>query len=148
MTRARKILTGARTMASRNLVLLILLVVACCFGLANAQSAPTQKDVANADAQNPSQMLHAVDQLVEQNRQLEKQNHELMDQIDSLRQVLAKQAGATDATQKVAVATTGSTTASDSQQSQESRTASQTFSSEGEPYKWGGYTPNLGYKVA
>jgi cell division protein FtsB len=148
MTRARKILTGARTMASRNLVLLILLVVACCFGLANAQSAPTQKDVANADAQNPSQMLHAVDQLVEQNRQLEKQNHELMDQIDSLRQVLAKQARATDATQKAAVATTGSTTASDSQQSQGSRTASQTFSSEEEPYKWGGYTPNLGYKVA
>jgi len=70
-----------------------------------------------------------------------------MTQIASLRQVLAKQGGATDATQKEAVATTGSTTASDSQQSQESRTASQTFSSEEEPYKWGGYTPNFGYKV-
>src|SRR6267142_3623668 len=139
---------GACMMASRNCFSLILFLATWCSSLAIAQSTTPQKDVANADAQNPSQMLHAVDQLVEQNRQLEKQNHELMDQIDSLRQVLAKQAGATDATQKEAVATTGSITASDSQQSQESRTASQTFSSEEEPYKWGGYTPNLGYKVA
>src|SRR6266480_7287838 len=129
-------------------VFLILFVATFCSGLANAQSATPQEDSTNSDATAPPQLLDALDKLVEQNHQLEKQNRELMDQIDSLRQVLAKQAGATDATQKEAVATTGSTTASDSQQSQESRTASQTFSSEEEPYKWGGYTPNLGYKVA
>src|SRR5258708_1456647 len=134
-------------MASRNCFSLILFLATWCSSPAIAQSTTPQKDVANADAQNPSQMLHAVDQLVEQNRQLEKQNHELMDQIDSLRQVLAKQAGATDATQKEAAANAGSTTATNSEQSQESSAASKVFSSEEEPYKWGGYTPNFGYKV-
>ena len=40
-----------------------------------------------------SQVLHTLDQLVEQNHRLEQQNRELMDQIDSLRQVLAKEPG-------------------------------------------------------
>jgi hypothetical protein len=104
------------------------------------QSTAPQAGSVSTDTQNPSQLLHALDQLVEQNGQLEKQNRDLMNQIASLRQVLAKQAGATDATQKEAAVTTGSTTASDSQQSQESRTASETFSSEEEPHKWGSYT--------
>ena len=138
---------GVCMMASRNCFSLILFLATWCSSLAIAQSTTQQKDVANADAQNPSQMLHAVDQLVEQNRQLEKQNHELMDQIDSLRQVLAKEAGATDATEKEAAANAGSTTATNSQQSQESSAASKIFSSEEEPSKWGGYTPNFGYKV-
>jgi hypothetical protein len=134
-------------MASRNCFLLILLVMTCCLSLANAQSTTQQQDAGNTDATQPAQLLHAVDQLVEQNRQLEKQNRELMDQINSLRQVLTKQTGATDTTQKEAVAATDSTTASDSQPSQEPTPASKAFSSEEEPYKWGRYTPNFGYKV-
>src|SRR6266576_6291041 len=73
-------------------VFLILFVATFCSGLANAQSATPQEDSTNSDATAPPQLLHALDKLVEQNRQLEKQNRELMDQIDSLRQVLAKQA--------------------------------------------------------
>ena len=73
-------------------VFLILFVATFCSGLANAQSATPQEDSTNSDATAPPQLLHALDKLVEQNRQLEKQNRELMDQIDSLRQVLANQA--------------------------------------------------------
>ena len=134
-------------MASRNLFSIILLVTTCCLSLANAQSTTPETDRANPDTQNASQLLHALDQLVEQNGQLEKQNRDLMDQITSLRRVLAKQAGATDTTQKEAVPATGSTTGTDSAQNQESSAASKVFSSEEEPQKWGGYTPNFGYKV-
>src|SRR3982074_40904 len=135
-------------MASRNCFSLILSLATWCSSLAIAQSTTPQTVSANTDTQNPSQLLHALDQLVEQNGQLEKQNRELMNQIASLRQVLAKQAGATDATQKEAVPATDSTTGTDSAQSQESSAASKVFSSEEEPSKWGGYTPNFGYKVA
>ena len=135
-------------MASRSLFAVIFFVATCCSNLANAQSTAPQNGNSDSAAMDPSQLLHALDRLVEQNRQLEKQNHELMDQIDSMRQVLAKQTtGATDATQKEAGPATTSTTGTDSEQSQESRTASQTFSSEEEPYKWGGYSPNFGFKV-
>jgi len=147
MKKARK-LTGKWTMASRSLFAVIFFVATCCSNLANAQSTAPQNGNSDSAAMDPSQLLHALDRLVEQNRQLEKQNHELMDQIDSMRQVLAKQTtGATDATQKEAGPATTSTTGTDSEQSQESRTASQTFSSEEEPYKWGGYSPNFGFKV-
>jgi len=139
---------GACMMASRNCFSLILFVATWCSSLAIAQSTTPQTVSANTDTQNPSQLLHALDQLVEQNGQLEKQNRDLMNQIASLRQVLAKQAGATDPTQKEAVPATDSTTGTDSAQSQESSAASKVFSSEEEPSKWGGYTPNFGYKVA
>src|SRR5260370_26713215 len=92
-------------------------------------------------------MVEAMEQLGEQNGELEKQNRDLMNQIASLRQVLAKQAGGADATQKEAIPATDSTTGTDSAQSQESSAASKVFSSEEEPSKWGAYTPNFGYQV-
>ncbi len=134
-------------MASRNCFSLILFLATWCLSLAIAQSTTPQTGSANTDTQNPSQLLHALDQLVEQNGQLEKQNRDLMNQITSMRQVLAKQAGGADPTQKEAVPATDSTTGTDSAQSQESSAASKVFSSEEEPSKWGGYTPNFGYKV-
>src|SRR4029077_20093656 len=70
-----------------------------------------------------------------------------MDQITSLRQVLAKQAGTANPTQKEAVPATDSTTGTDSVQDQELTPAPKVFSSGEEPYRWGGYTPNFGYKV-
>ena len=133
-----------------TLLFLVMLAVVFCPNPVSAQNAQSLSQTNNlaAGAKSPAELLQALDRLVEQNGQLEKQNRELMGQIDSLRQVLAKPtASVTDATQKEAVATKGSTTASDSQQGQESRTASQAFSSEEEPYKWGGYSPNFGYKV-
>ena len=94
-------------------------------------------------------MLHALDQVVEQNRQLEKQNRELMDQIESLRQVLAKQAstasGATGT--ETASETQAPTNVEHSQPNEKPQVVADTSTAEEEPYKWGAYTPNFGYKV-
>jgi len=57
-----------------------------------AQNTP-QTENSVTTVQNASEALTKLDQLVEQNRQLEKQNQELMNQISSLRQFLAKQSG-------------------------------------------------------
>jgi hypothetical protein len=58
--------------------------------LLSAQSAdaPTQ-----TEPKKPAEVLHTIDQLIEQNRKLEQQNRELMQQINSLRQSIANQDG-------------------------------------------------------
>ena len=118
------------------------MVVSSSF-LVSAQTEESQADTASADAQNPSELLKTVDRLVEQNNQLEKQNRELMDQIESLRKVLTKQAAAIKTeTQPVATSTTAKTP------QEEPQTAATDFASQEEPYKWGAYAPNLGFKVA
>src|SRR5580692_2452765 len=116
MKTARKTLTEHCMMASRNCFCLILFLATTSSSLVIAQSATPQTGSANPDIQNPSQLLHALDQLVEQNGQLEKQNRDLMDQITSMRRVLANQAGATEPTQKEAVPATDSGTGRDSKQ--------------------------------
>src|SRR5947209_12564881 len=83
---------------SMSRVSFILLGALCCSTLAKAQSTAAQTGIAQTDANTPAAVLHALDRVVEQNRQLEKQNQELMDQIESLRQVLAKQAASTGPT--------------------------------------------------
>jgi len=82
-------------MTRRSLFATILLVATCCSTLANAQSIAPQNDDPYSVVKDPSQLLHALDRLVEHNRQLEKQNQELMDQINTLRQFLAQQTSAT-----------------------------------------------------
>jgi len=127
---------------------MMLAVVAICSGVARCQSATPQTGSSATD-QNASESLKKLDRLVEQNGQLEKQNRELMDQIESLRRVLAKQAGAkAETSEEQIVPATGSKTAQDSQQSENPKITAKLSSSEEEPYKWGAYTPNLGYKVA
>jgi len=134
---------------STSRVSFILLAAICCSSLARAQSTSAQTAGAQTDVNSPAAMLHSLDQVVEQNRQLEKQNRELMDQIESLRQVLAKQAPSTGATgTETAPKTEAPATAERSQPSEKQQTAADTTAVEGEPYKWGAYTPNLGYKVA
>jgi hypothetical protein len=110
----------------------MLAVVAICSGLAKSQTAAPQTDGSTTD-QGASQTLKQIDRLVEQNGQLEKQNRELMDQIESLRRVLAKQTGAESETPQ--------------QQSEEPKATAKLSSSEEGPSKWGSYTPNFGYKV-
>jgi hypothetical protein len=126
----------------------VLFAVASCSISATSQTMTPEANTSTTDAQNVSEVLKTINQLVEHNRQLEKQNRELMDQVDSLRQFLAKQAtGAANTSQEKALATTGSTSA-DSQQSGETKAAAGAFVGQEEPYKWGKYTPNLGFKVA
>lgn len=127
-------------------VFLVWFVAARC-SAAYGQSAATEGNN-NSDARSATELLQKIDQLVEQNRQLEKQNHELMDQIESLRQVLTRQAVVTTkAAEKATEPATAAFPAPRAAQ-KETQTAAIDFASQEEPYKWGGYTPNLGYKVA
>ena len=73
------------------LPLLLMLLQTCCSDFANAQSAAAVADNATNSAKNASELIGKLDQLVEQNRRLEKQNQELMAEINSLRQFLPKQ---------------------------------------------------------
>jgi hypothetical protein len=131
---------------TRSSFLSISLVVACCTCLASGQATP-QEELATSAAGDSAQVLHTLDQLVEQNHRLEQQNRELMDQINSLRRVLAKEPGKTPETVQEKAPTTTASTTTDTQQGPETSAAS-TFASQEEPGRWGKYTPNFGYKVA
>src|SRR4029077_20530261 len=69
-----------------------LLVVANWLSFAHAQSSSPLEDPPQSATQTTAEALKKLDQLVEQNRQLEKQNRELMDQIEILRRGLANEA--------------------------------------------------------
>src|SRR5258708_4429126 len=126
----------------------VLLAALCGSSLASAQSTPAQTAGGQADVNSPAATLHALDQVVEQNRQLEKQNRELMDQIESLRQVLAKQASSSGAIgTETAPKTEAPAPAEPSQPSEKQKTPADTTAATEELPKWGGYTPNFGYKV-
>jgi hypothetical protein len=136
MTLVSKVEKMRRSIARTAVILLMTLaVVAICSSLARSQTA-TPQTVSSTTDESASDSLKKLDLLIEQNSQLEKQNKELMDQIASLRRVLAKQAG-----------TEAETSAPDSEQGEEPN-ATANLTSEKQPDKWGAYTPNLGYKVA
>lgn len=59
--------------------------------VARAQTGPPVTDDATKGAKTAAELLAILDQLVEKNQQLEKQNHELIDEINALRQYLAQQ---------------------------------------------------------
>jgi hypothetical protein len=124
----------------------MLLAMANWSPFASSQTA-TQGEGDSATASlNISEVLTKLDQLVEQNGQLEKQNRELMDQIQSLRRVLAQESGAKDKaieteTEPVAMAITDNAP-------QEKPQADADLSSPEQPKRWGTYTPNQGFKLA
>jgi hypothetical protein len=146
------------------LPLLCILFLTCRSDFANAQSAAAVTDNATNTAKNASDLIDKLDRLVEQNRQLEKQNQELMEEINSLRQFLPKQAiPATDTVGKEAgpaadsalvPPSAGGEAASlernslEESGSQPDASSNTSTSQQEEPYKWGKYSPNLGYKVA
>jgi hypothetical protein len=169
------------------LPLLWMLFLTCGSDFANAQSAAAVTDNATNTAKNASDLIGELDRLVEQNRQLEKQNQELMAEINALRQFLPKQpASPTGAVPNDSATTKDLSTVSDGASLHEesgdvaslsSKTSDPdvlnagvlntkdangaresgrqpdastktTTSQQEEPYKWGKYSPNLGYKVA
>jgi hypothetical protein len=73
----------------RSRFVLIFLAIACCSSFANAQGSegPLGGDESTAPP-TTAEMLKKVDQLVQQNLALEKQNRELMEQISTMRQML------------------------------------------------------------
>jgi hypothetical protein len=123
------------------------LLIACVtLGQAHAQAAIPHEDDHRADTENTSETLKKLDRLVEQNNELEKQNRELMDQIQSLRQILAKQAAATpEASEKVPEPADITAVAKAPQQSDPSNGQEE---QKEEQKRWGTYTPYLGFKVA
>jgi hypothetical protein len=141
---------------------LTFLVVLCPFSVTHAQTGPSISDIDTKPTANSSELLEKLDRLVDQNRQLEKQNKELMDQINSLREYLAKQnispkkdlekeaqtseavIASPPAAPAPVVAGVPETAASVSDE-----TASSSSAVDQEASKtWGTYTPNMGFKVA
>ncbi len=121
----------------------------CSLPMARAQTDVIQSPPA-ATSPSAADTVKLIDRLVEQNGQLEKQNKELLEQIQYLRGVLAQQSGGnSQAVPQKADAKTESTSkenvSGDVQEGAVS--AADTLRTE-EPYKWGRYNPNLGFKVA
>jgi hypothetical protein len=140
-----------------------------CFGLAMtvapgtasiAQATPA--NVATAPENTPvnsSEALKAIDKLTEQNRQLEKQNQLLMEQIAILRRALAAQQSQSPRAAEPAagppapglaaatIATPNPATESGYTRPTPSVVRVEQQSQPEEEKKWGKYTPNLGFKV-
>jgi TolA-binding protein len=137
------------------LALLMLCLVADCSRLVNAQNATSQRVNVDGTAQNTSDLLRTLDRLVQQNEQLEKQNRELMDQVQSLRHVLGARNG--DLRETSQSQQTTPPVNNQARQTQPSANSTQIPSDyeEGEPEvplavaekKAGTYTPGLGFKL-
>jgi hypothetical protein len=122
-----------------------LLPLALALGLASygmAQGGDPQQEPPNHGKQDTTDELEKLDRLIEQNKQLENQNRELMTEIESLRGVLAQQSGSTTKSTE-----TGAPTQADTAQEPKPMTAD-IYSEQGDKKTWGTYTLNQGYKVA
>jgi hypothetical protein len=146
----------------------IVVAVASSPNYGYAQNRAPTTDAAATTAKNVSELLARLDELVEQNRQLQKQNHELIDEINAIRHFLAKQVDATGdltgkeraqkedaaAHVKPAPADAGNAAhnaaeaASTASSTAGSDVTGEASTSQDEPTLWGRYTPNFGYKVA
>src|SRR3954471_3286931 len=125
----------------------LLLVCLCCISM-RAQTDVSPPNQPTSVGQPSSDTLMLIDRLVEQNGKLEKQNTELMEQIQSLRLALTKQGGQAPVVESQSPAAADQTrTENVSGDVQEGEVGPNTSPTE-EPYKWGKYTPNLGFKVA
>ena len=124
---------------------LICLLVAHCSNTAVCQSVPAEVDTRAAGVTSPSDVLKKIDQLVDQNRQLEEQNHELMSELESLRGAIALQADVAT----LAGEATPIVRSTDPRSPQVSPPASTNhIVNQEEPKQWGTYTPNQGFKLA
>jgi hypothetical protein len=132
-----------------------LLLVIASGSAAKAQTSAAVNEEQSPAAQGTADILKAVDRLVEQNRQLERQNQQLLEQIDVLRQKLA----ATPApSERPLSGAAGATRAADDATPQVQQQSEDKQAVEGlEPlknetgaqkYGWGTYAPNVGYKIA
>ena len=121
------------------------LPLALALGMADygmAQGADPQQEPPNHGTQDTTDELKKLDRLIEQNKQLENQNRELMTEIQSLRGTLAQQSGST-------MKPTETRAPAQADTAQETDPMTTDISLEQEDKKtWGTYTPNQGYKVA
>jgi hypothetical protein len=137
---------------------LLLCVIASVSGLGNSQTTAPQPGNSTAAPQNVSEILKDLDRLIEQNRQLETQNRELMEKVEALRRALASQGATTSQTQtavaeqkqsEAATTPTETVAAVEKPEQAEPPKAVATVSTAPEgKQKWGSYTPNFGFKLA
>jgi hypothetical protein len=145
----------------------VLGAITCCSSLANGQSIDSSGYDTRIDPPRGEDVLKKVDQLVQQNEQLEKQNHELMDQVLTMRRVLAEQSDApqADATahaleQAIASETrpaanylsptpiTAATAAAVASTNSIALPSMRAEAGQDDRQKWGTYTPNFGFRIA
>jgi hypothetical protein len=137
---------------------LALFVVAPASQFLKAQPADA---AAQTETKETTDVLNAIDQLIEQNRKLEQQNRELMQQINSLRQSIANQDGpAADPPPAQSPlspappntsATPPSSTANQSSSHSQSTSDDKTLlpkASDGKPGVFGEFNPGRGFTVA
>lgn len=140
-----------------------LFLALCWVGHANGQAAPNSQDNSPRTQQSTADVLKTIDKLVEQNSQLERQNLELMEEIDSLRRRLSTQPGAPSvsaavSTQHAAPQHVAPPTKKEEENeaidepameaSQEGQPTEEAIASEEQaPKKFGTYTPGFGFTV-
>jgi hypothetical protein len=127
----------------------MLLAFSCLLGIATAQTDGIAANQPSGSGQSPSDTVKLIDRLVEQNAQLEEQNKELINQIKALREGLAKHTTQTSESSQPesTIVTKEASTENVSGDVQEGTVGPNTSPTE-EPYQWGKYNPNLGYRVA
>lgn len=109
------------------------------------QQSGTSSETQDSSDRRVTDLLAALDRLAAQNQKLEQQNQELMKQIEDLRQGLSTLP--TTNTQPNRPQSPSAATSSTGK-SEEQNPELEVGTSNEEPYKWGAYIPNLGYKVA
>src|SRR3974390_3368604 len=113
-----------------------------------AQTGTPQRESPTTNAQDAAETLRKLDQLVQQNKQLENQNRELMGQIESLRQVLTKQSGTEGREpEKQAQPSTPAGVTDYPEEKEDPEVVANLAAPAEEPKKWGTYTPNRGFKL-
>src|SRR5690242_6437187 len=134
-------------------LLLIASIIAGWTSDLRPQTPPNVEATPNSQSHTAVDVLAKVDQLIQQNRQLEKQNQELMNVIESLRQSLAEKAGETPAVElEQAVLRVRRSAASSSAPPGPAEAATPAVEAKSlaqeQQRTWGTYTPNFGYKIA
>jgi len=142
-----------------------LFAITCCSTFANGQ-ATIDSAVSDSKINPPTadEMLKKIDSLVQQNEQLEKQNHELINVISAMRGVLTEQSHASEADAKeippdqsrpspnrlspmTATMVESINSVSSSSASAGTQTVNAAAGQE-QRKRWSTYTPNYGFKLA
>lgn len=133
---------------SRRILLLVFYFLLCLADVGAAQTDRAGATESHPATHNNTELLKTLDQLVEQNANLEKQNQLLMEQIHNLRQALANETQQQQSTRQAVPGKTPPVPENVSGDVQEGTVTDEVTAKQEEPYTWGRYTPNLGYKVA
>lgn len=125
----------------------LVLAFLCSVPVLSAQTDTPSRSASTG--QNASDTLKLIDRLVKQNAELEKQNEDLLQQIESLRQGLQNKTDQNSGAPGQGVTASAQTSSkSVSGGVQEGKVSTTPSPNTEEPDKWGGYTPNFGFKVA